>query len=458
MARHVSTIAAFAVVVAACTGPSGPSAGEPSTTKAGSVTTATPDAFPRAPAVFDGPLAVDAQAALDRAWSRLPEPDPADLETLGRSGDVRLGWLLADFMRFSFSEPWADASRLALQQLVGVDVPAGFGWVTAVDHLIAWDIPAPPRYVEYKARLYTGLDPRWGPFFTERSDIDYRLVNWGGVFIDDRPPGDGSACLGCIPALDDPRVTDAAGGDWYPDDRYVFGVSIGGEARAYPRNVMEVHEMVNDTLGGRRFALPYCTLCGTAVLYFTDDLPEPLGIPTFRTSGLLSRSNKMMYDVVTGSVFDTFTGRAVSGALWEAGVRLTQGTVVTTTWGEWKAAHPDTTIVASDAGSARGYLLDPLGGRDDQGPIFPIGDRDPRLPVQEQVLGVLLPDGTTVAFAVAAGIARLRDGETVELAGVSLAIEAGGLVARYEGAPIASAQSFWFAWSQFHPGTLLWSP
>jgi hypothetical protein len=63
-----------------------------------------------------------------------------------------------------------------------------------------------------------------------------------------------------------------------------------------------------------------------------------------------------------------------------------------------------------------------------------------------------------VAFAVAAGIARLRDGETVELAGVSLAIEAGGLVARYEGAPIASAQSFWFAWSQFHPGTLLWSP
>jgi len=67
MARHVSTIAAFAVVVAACAGPSGPSAGEPSTTKAGSVTTATPDAFPPVPAVFDGPLAVDAQAALDRA-------------------------------------------------------------------------------------------------------------------------------------------------------------------------------------------------------------------------------------------------------------------------------------------------------------------------------------------------------------------------------------------------------
>ena len=60
-------------------------------------------------------------------------------------------------------------------------------------------------------------------------------------------------CLdGCIPALDDPGVTDAAGGSWYPDDALVFGVVVGGEARAYPKNIMEVHEMVNDTLGGRR--------------------------------------------------------------------------------------------------------------------------------------------------------------------------------------------------------------
>jgi hypothetical protein len=361
-------------------------------------------------------------------------------------------------MRFALADQQAESTRLALAELTGIDIPPVTGWVTAADHLIAWDTPALPGYVLYKGRLYTALDERWAPFFTEDSDIDHRLVSWGGVYIDDRPPGDTSRCLGCIPALDDPLVTDASGGDWYPDDRYVFGVEIGGEARAYPRNIMEVHEMVNDSLGGRRFALPYCTLCGSAVLYFTDDLPEPFGAPTLRTTGLLSRSNKIMYDVVTSSAFDTFTGRAVSGPLWRARIALTRGTVITTTWGEWKAAHPDTTVVAFDAAGPLGYSLDPLGGRDDAGPIFPIGDRDPRLPVQEQVIGVVDPDGTAIAFPVGPAIARLEAGGVVELGGVELRIEAGGLVAGYDGSALPSSQSFWFAWSQFHPETLLWAP
>jgi hypothetical protein len=78
------------------------------------------------------------------------------------------------------------------------------------------------------------------------------------------------------------------------------------------------------------------------------------------------------------------------------------------------------------------------------------------LPVQEQILGVTLPDGTAIAFPVALAIARLAGAEPVELGGVALFVEAGGLVAHFEGIPIAAAQSFWFAWSQFHPDTLLW--
>lgn len=77
-------------------------------------------------------------------------------------------------------------------------------------------------------------------------------------------------------------MTDAAGGSWYADDRLVFGVTIGGAARAYPKHMMEVHEMVNDTVGGRRIALPHCTLCGSAQAYLTDDVPGFQ--PVLRTS------------------------------------------------------------------------------------------------------------------------------------------------------------------------------
>jgi hypothetical protein len=104
--------------------------------------------------------------------------------------------------------------------------------------------------------------------------------------------------------------------------------------------------------------IPYCTLCGSAQAYRTDDAVTAGGadeVPVLRTSGLLSRSNKVMYDLRTESVFDTFTGAAVSGPLQDAGVVLEETTVVRTTWGEWKAAHPDTTIIAEDGGVGRSY-------------------------------------------------------------------------------------------------------
>ncbi len=284
-------------------------------------------------------------------------------------------------------------------------------------------------------------------------------MSWGGVYIDDRELGDQRDCpRGCIPALDDPAVTDAAGGSWYSDDGIVFAVVINGEARAYPRHIMEIHEMVNDTVGGRRIGFPYCTLCGSAQAFFTDDVPDGVAQPVLRTSGLLSRSNKVMYDLVTKSVFDTFTGEAVTGPLREAGVVLNQATVVTTTWGEWKAAHPETTILAEDGGIGRRYPLDPLRGRDDDGPIFPIGDADDTLGVHDQVFGVV-HRGTPVAFPVDAASAALKSGRAVELAGVTLRLDGSGVRAvDAAGNEIPGHQAFWFAWSQFMPNTLLWQP
>jgi hypothetical protein len=375
-----------------------------------------------------------------------------------------VAWLLSDLLRFEQTDLLTRHMVGSFEQLTGAKLKdeergVGSAWKAVTDHLIAWELPAPPGYVDYKARLFTLVEPRWAPLFRDRNaDIDWRLVSWGGVFIDDRPLGDPRPCKrGCIPALDDPAVTAAASGSWYPDDAIVFGVLVGGQARAYPKNIMEVHELVNDTLGGRRIGMPYCTLCGSAQAYLTDTVGKRNLV--LRTSGLLSRSNKVMYDLNTKSVFDTFKGRAVSGPLREAGVTLRQITVVTSTWGAWKAAHPKTTIVARDGGIGLEYPADPLGGRDDEGPIFPVGDVDSRLPVQEQVVGVIAPDGTPVAFPAGAARLALEAGKQVQLEGVRLILDGDGLRALLDsGAGAVSHQAYWFAWSQFHPGTALWAP
>ncbi len=45
------------------------------------------------------------------------------------------------------------------------------------------------------------------------------------------------------------------------------------------------------------------------------------------------------------------------------------------------------------------------------------------------------------------------------LAGVRLVLDGGGLRAELtDGRPLPSHQAYWFAWSQFHPDTLVWTP
>ena len=424
--------------------------------------------FPPAPGTPTGPIDQVIVDTLEVIWLGLESGgfSGATVASLADSGDARLAWIISDLLRFFYTGDIHDGAVSAFERLTGVrlnDDPVAqlSRWQSVTDHLIAWDLPAFDGYADYKHRLFLQVEPRWEPLFADPdADIDWRLVSWGGVRIDDRELGDPNGCpAGCIPALDDPAVTGAAGGSWYSDDGIVFAVAIGDEARAYPRHIMEIHEMVNDTLGGRRIGMPYCTLCGSAQAYFTDDVPDGVATPVLRTSGLLARSNKVMYDLVTKSVFDTFTGAAVSGPLRQQAVVLNQATVVTTTWGEWKAAHPETTIIAEDGGIGRRYGLDPLRGRDDHGPIFPIGDVDVRLGVHDQVFGVVLGDGTPVAFPVMIAAAALENGQAVELGGVTLRLDGGGVRAvDAAGNEIEGHQAFWFAWSQFMPGTLLWEP
>ena len=463
--RFAAIVAAAALVAGACSSSSTDAGSQPTATATeqgapAGVTAGVARSFPPAPVVPDGPLDPADRAILETMIGTIDIGVSGDVAALADNGDPRVLWILADFLRFTQGSAIGRVIGETAGEIAGVDFDLTRPWGDLTDHLIAWDTPAPPDYDVFKSAVFTTVDPRWTFIFNDaEADIDYRILSWGGVFIDDRPLGDTEPCpFGCIPSLDDPALTPASEGDWYPDDAIVFGVRIGDEAVAFPRNIMEIHEMVNMTIGGRRVAIPYCTLCGAAQVFFTDDVPGAERPPVLRTSGLLSRSNKVMYDLDTQSVFDTFAGIAITGPLRERGVVLEQASVTTTTWADWRATHPDTLIVAEDGGIGRTYALDPLQGRDDNGPIFPIGEVDPRLGVHEQILGIQTPDGTFVAFPVDAARATLEAGDPVELVGVSVELDGQGVRATFEGEPIASHQAFWFAWSQFNPDTELWLP
>ena len=415
--------------------------------------------FGAAPEVPDGPLSDEVKAAVDKAfidgitigWGL--EQDQA-LDVIAESGDPRLAWIVADLLRFSPGGAINQQLNEALELLLDTKFSNFSSWHDATNRLIAWNIPEPPSYLIYKRSIFTAVLPEWGPIFVD-GDIDWRFVSWGGVRIDDRAFDKTDERCNCIPAADNPPVTDAKSAKWLKDDDVVFGIVLNGEARAYPRQIMEVREMVNDTLGGRDLGIPYCTLCGSAQAWFTDQVPEGVDRPILRTSGLLSRSNKVMFDLNTYSVFDTFRGNAVTGPLSEKGVQLSQASVVTTTWGDWKKAYPDTTVLEERLALGRNF--DFRNGRDADGPIFPIGDVDPRLPVQEDILGTVTASGKPVAFHVDSLIQVLDAGEKVEVENIQIVMDARGVRAiDTDGKDLGTHQAFWFAWSQFYPETLLW--
>lgn len=250
------------------------------------------------------------------------------------------------------------------------------------------DLEPKEGYASFKGSLFSRIDPRFARLLDDGVPARIRVeeIVWGGVRFEG------------IPALDDPPHVPAAEAGYLLPDELVFGVSIGGEHRAYPRRILSWHEMANDTVGGEAVTLSFCTLCNSGVLY-SGRLPSGETV-TFGTSGLLYRSNKLMVDRVTGTLWSNLLGEAVvgtlaggrdagaAGAAGDEPVRLTTLPVTLTTWAEWRALHPETTVLALEPERGRRWGFDYSPGAADrarEGVAFPIWQKSDRLDPKAEI-------------------------------------------------------------------------
>ena len=447
-----------------------------------------PDAPPAVatPLFARGPAEAALYSALRRLMSDKPRTRRRAARDISRIGTTALVPLV-DAYFFTSSDARADTRQL-LEELSGARLGGRYrDWFTYIGG--REDLATPPGYVSWKGTLYKRIDPAYDRLFSgiPPSAVRLRLreVQWGGV------PLDG------IPSIDDPESVPADTARFMRDTDTVFGVRVGGKHRAYPVKVLSWHELLNDTVGGQPITLSFCTLCGSGILYSAvDEMGNRL---VFGTSGLLYRSNKLMFDRATLSLWSNLTGEAVVGTHATRGSRLTMLPMTLTRWDAWRQRHPDTTVTVPDPAVSQrtGYRY--VEGAADEaraGVEFPVWrqsdalDRNARIyalridgearayPLEKlrverlvhDTLGgvsiVLVLDPNSGAVRVyergdrrfeapeAAPLLQLRaeDGSTWWIGEDGLAPDAGGdLLARVPG-----HVAFWFGWYAFYPETTVY--
>ena len=290
------------------------------------------------------------------------------------------------------------------------------------------------------------------------------------------------------------RFADAANNK-VPENKLVIGVVLGGEAKAYPIQIIGYHHQVRDTFGMTSVMITYCTVCRTGRVF--DPIrhgSEPLG--DFRLVGM-DHFNAMFEDQYTGSWWAQATGIAIAGP--QKGARLTEFPSQQTTLKDWLRQHPDSRILQPDTLYKKKY--DALALYDNGTISGGLEHRDSTSwKPKSWVIGIITPStakaydwndltkkqliedtigSLPVLLAIGADTtyyhawSRTLKGQTLtfqKVPGQPLLADNTGSQWDLDGAcisgplkdqqlqPIQSYQEFWHSWSHFHPQTTRYEP
>lgn len=172
--------------------------------------------------------------------------------------------------------------------------------------------------------------------------------------------------------------------------KLVIGISLNGESRAYPIEIMGYHHQIMDTVGGTPIIATYCTVCRTGRIYLSSIEGKQ---ETFRLVGM-DQFNAMFEDETTGSWWQQATGICVKGS--QKGKKMDELYSQQMSLGEWVKQNPETKILQND------NTFDPLYAEleeYDEGTMkSSLEGRDNRSwKPKSWVIGIVLPNGNSIA-------------------------------------------------------------
>jgi hypothetical protein len=282
-------------------------------------------------------------------------------------------------------------------------------------------------------------------------DLSDVLIDRDSIFVGG-PPKDG------IPAIDEPKFIQASQADsLQPEDR-ILGIQLNGVSKAYPIGILNWHEIVNDDIKGKAFAVTYCPLCGTGVAFssYVDGKAMNFGV-----SGLLFNSDVLLYDRESESLWSQILGQAISGQ--HKGRKLKKLAITHTSWSAWVASHPQTLVLSEDTGYSRDYRRNPYSGYDRSRSLyFQVSNKAPTdFHPKERILGVQVGERFK-AYPFSEIDKANKELIEDEFGGQRYTIHWNrehqqATISDASGKQMAAIEGFWFAWFAFHPETEVFS-
>ncbi|MSO75995.1 MAG: DUF3179 domain-containing protein [Alphaproteobacteria bacterium] len=263
-----------------------------------------------------------------------------------------------------------------------------------------------------------------------------------------------------IPPIDAPTFV-AAGdaGSFLRAKDSVVSVAIGGERRAYPLSVLLWHQVVNDTVAGAAIAVTYCPLTDAAQVFERRVNGRDV---SFGTSGMLGRSNTILWDRAGESWWQQYTGEAIVGAA--VGQRLVAVAARVEAFGQFLVQAPAGQVLAPPNPSLGQYGVNPFTGYDQaQWPFLYRGTFPKGLAPMMRVVAV---DGEAWSWSLLRARGRTEAGDLVikweagrasalDKAAVSEGRDIGSIVVQRRGLQgwedARHMVSFAFAFHAFHP-------
>ncbi len=169
-----------------------------------------------------------------------------------------------------------------------------------------------------------------------------------------------------IPSIDNPKFTDVATADeLLGDDLPGIDFEVNGAHRFYPVQILNWHQVVNDSFGVEQIAVTFDPLTYSSAVY---SRVLNGGITTLNASGKVYNNNSILIDEKTGDQYIQLNGQGISRATGFPWLEELPSTFMK--WGDWKTQNPSGEVLSSDTGSTFDYTRHPYGAYDTAKTIY----------------------------------------------------------------------------------------